>query len=527
MAVATCPFLLETAGILSLIPLLQSDEQQQVVLPLFVSDKTLTLSTLQMILVLMGLFTLQWFFSTAKVFLATAWSNSVIINTKQQLFEKLQTKNPLDTMNQNKGAWIQLFQTEFKHLGLALISCVYLIAACLFTTFTLWLLWKISPDLSYSLIPLGFLICLSIVISNKLVHHHGDTYQKEQQREASFLLENWKHPIIHLLHQTHQWMQHKYQQVVHSTQRSYFYHFSYTFSSPHWTRWVIFMCILVLLALHYLMPVENRMPTPTLITYLIVLSRLQPITYTLSHDLANLVTGQIAWKAIESHLNSPTPNYQGVTNFSFEKEIIVEQLSYRYPDRQETLGPHQFKIQKGHTYGIYGASGSGKSTLMTCIMGIFQPLSGNIKIDDVDLQSIHMPSYWNRLAYVPQEADFLQLSLRDNLCLGQSYHDDTILDLCQEWGLESWLKSLPHGLDEILYPDAKNLSGGQKKKVMMVRALLRNPEILFLDEPCSGLDQNSKQAWMDNLKQLPKNITTIIITHDSELLELCQGVYKT
>lgn len=525
--VATCPFLFETAGILSLIPLLQSDEQDQVTLPLFFSESTLTLSTLQMILVLMTLFTLQWIFSTAKVFLATAWSNALIKKVKQKLFEKLQHKDPIETMNQNKGTWIQLFQTEFKNLGLALISCIYLTASFIFTCFTLWLLWKISPDLSLALIPLGIVIGLSIVISNKLVHHYGEIYQKEQQREASFLLENWKHPIIQLLHQTQQWLQQKYQQVLGSTQQAYFYHFSYTFSSPHWTRWVIFMCILVLLALHYLMPSENRMATPTLITYLIVLSRLQPITYTLSHDLANLVTGQIAWRAIESHIQSAEARHQGEIDFAFEKEICVKQLTFRYPTRQETLGPHEFKIPKGQTYGIYGISGSGKSTLMNCLMGIFEPRSGCVRIDEKDLQSIHLPSYWSKVAYVPQEADFLQLSLRENLCLGQSYPDQKIMELCQAWGLESWVHSLPHGLDEMLYPDAKNLSGGQKKKVMMVRALLRNPEILFLDEPCSGLDQTSKQAWMENLKQLPQNLTTIIITHDSDLLELCQNVYKT
>lgn len=523
--VATLPFLLETAGILSLIPLLKSTSSGLVELPTFSSDQPLTLNVTQMLLLLFGLFSLQWLTSTAKVFLATAWSNRIISTYKIKLFDQLSKKEALETLIQNKGVWLQLFQSEFKHLGLALISTIYLAAATGFTIIILISLWCLSPNLSLLLIPLGILVALSILISNKWVQHYAQNAQLQQQHEASFLLENWKHPIALTLYQAKSWMKAQYQKVLASSQHAATMHLSFTFSAPHWTRWVIFMCILTLLSTHYLLPNHSRMPTETLITYLIVLSRLQPITYTLSHDLANLVTGQVAWNAIQPLLEENFITHHG-QQVTFEKELKVENLSYSYIERLQILGPHQFSIIKGNIFGIYGPTGVGKSTLMYMLMGLLKPHTGTIKLDDIDYTESDRNSLWDIIAYVPQDSDFFQMSLRDNLCLGRNYTDELILKKAEDLGLSHWIQSLPNRLNQMLYPDGKNLSGGQKKKLMMLRAILRNPQLLFLDEPCVGLDANSKQEWIGVLKNLPKNLTAIIITHDLELLKICNHVYE-
>jgi len=522
---ALWPFLLETLGFLSFIPLLQADENGIVTIDLpYIEKFQLNIST--MLICLAALFTLQWFSNTAKVYVSYLWANKITESYKQKLFIHLQNKSCLETMNQNKGHWIQLFQNEFRHLSYALVSTIYLNAAIIFTIITLLLLFYLSPELSSILFPLGLLVFLSILISNKLIQKYAISHQQHQQEEAAFLLENWQHPIILTLHQAKSWMKSKYFIILSKTQKASFLHLILTWSAPHWTRWVIFMCIISFLIVHSFLSPQSKMSAQSLITYLIILSRLQPITYTLSHDLANLVTGEVAWKAISKKFSNESIIHEPIKEISFKNLIQIKNVSFTYPNRTEQLGPYHLEIPIKSIYGIYGSSGSGKSTLMHLIMGLHQPTHGQIFIDQENYSDINKQALWSKMAYVPQEPDFFQMTLKDNLCLGQIKNDSEIHSYLKTWGLTKLVASLPNGLSHMIYPNGKDLSGGQKKKLMMVRALLRKPEILFLDEPCNGLDETSKKEWIQSLELLPKNITTIIITHDTTLLNICDNVFK-
>ena len=127
---------------------------------------------------------------------------------------------------------------------------------------------------------------------------------------------------------------------------------------------------------------------------------------------------------------------------TFEKELKVENLTYSYIERCQKLGPHHFSIIKGSTFGIYGPTGVGKSTLMYMLMGLLKPHTGTIKIDDTRYAESDQNSLWNIMAYVPQDSDFFQMSLRDNLCLGRTYSDEIILEKANELRLSDWIKSL-------------------------------------------------------------------------------------
>lgn len=521
---ALFPFILETLGFLSFIPLIQSNETGTVQWKS--APITLEFSQFELIVLLAVLFTLQWVLSTAKVFVSFAFAKSTVETQKAELFENLQKQNTLEVIQQNKGLWLQVFQNEFKQLTYALVSSIYICASLFFCLITLIVLFFISPSLTLGLIPLGLLVLGSMAYSNKIIHRLAQKAQATEQQEANFLLNSWQHPIAIHLNDAKKWVHDKYVKILFKTQHQNFMHLATNWSTPHWTRWVIFMCILLFLMVHAWLPENSRMSTPLLITYLIILSRLQPITYTLSHDLGNLQTGQVAWDAMQNLKDRELISEQGQPFAGLLNNIEVKDLLFFYPDRNQNLGPHSFDIPAKTCFGLHGPSGSGKTTLMLLLMGFLKPKQGHIRFNEQSLEQLQLKSLWKKLAYVPQEADFYEMSLRENLCLGQTHSDASLIEEIESWGLKDWFKTLPAGLDETLYPDAKNLSGGQKKKLMMVRAMLKQPELIFLDEPCAGLDQTSKKDWIQHMQEHTSEQTVVLITHDKDLLDLCDVFYE-
>ena len=205
--------------------------------------------------------------------------------------------------------------------------------------------------------------------------------------------------------------------------------------------------------------------------------------------------------------------------------VIISNLSFRYQNSSEaTLKDINLTVEPGEAIAIIGPSGSGKSTLVNLILGVLLPTEGSIQISDKSPAEISQlnPGY---LAYVPQEIHFIKGTLRENLTLGQEdIQPSNIKRALDVSNVNNILERLSEGLDTQVEERASNLSGGEKQRIGIARALTTNPKIIVLDEATSALDGGSEIAITDALAELKGSVTTIIIAHRLTSVKECDRV---
>ena len=203
-------------------------------------------------------------------------------------------------------------------------------------------------------------------------------------------------------------------------------------------------------------------------------------------------------------------------NTEFEPEIEIENVSFKYPGTDKlVLKNISFQVKAGQQFALVGPSGGGKSTLVDILLGMFDPLIGEVKISSQSPLSAF--SYWpGEIAYVPQGTSILMGTIRDNIALGgdkASYSDAKFWAALKYAQLDEYVRSLPKGLDTEVGDQGFQLSGGQKQRLGIARALLREPHLLVLDEATSALDVETEDSFIKMLEQIKGKMTVIVIAH--------------
>lgn len=206
-------------------------------------------------------------------------------------------------------------------------------------------------------------------------------------------------------------------------------------------------------------------------------------------------------------------------------DISLEEVAFRYGNRSLVLDNLSARIRKGEKAAIVGPSGCGKTTVTKLLMGFYAPERGGIRIGGQEIKDTDLTSLREHMAYVPQNVTMFSDTIRSNLMLG---NDRQIADAEIEAVLDvvgcDFVKEMPFGLDTVLDEDASNLSGGQKQRLALVRALLRNPEILILDEATSALDTISEKRLQNSLKEAYPAMTVIMAAHRLNSIRDCDRI---
>lgn len=199
-----------------------------------------------------------------------------------------------------------------------------------------------------------------------------------------------------------------------------------------------------------------------------------------------------------------------------EGRIRLDSISFRYPSRPETLAISDFDLQveSGETVAIVGPSGAGKSTLFQLLLRFYDPESGCIEIDGVDVSQVAPDAVRARIGLVPQETVIFGTTAKENIGYGRPGASDAeIAAAAEAAAADVFIEQLPEGFDTFLGERGTRLSGGQRQRIAIARAILKDPPILLLDEATSSLDAESERVVQEALEHLMQGRTTIIIAH--------------
>jgi len=200
----------------------------------------------------------------------------------------------------------------------------------------------------------------------------------------------------------------------------------------------------------------------------------------------------------------------------FEDTISFEQVAFDYQEgKKGALVNTNFEIKKGEKIALVGRSGSGKTTIISLLLRLYDPTRGAILIDGVDLRELVLEDWHNMIAYVPQDGDLLDISIKENILFGAKHlvDQDEVESVLEKAGIKEFVGALPHGIDSTVGEKGVKLSGGQKQRVCIARALIKNAPILLLDEATSSLDSETESMVNKAIWDMLDGKTGVVIAH--------------
>ncbi len=206
----------------------------------------------------------------------------------------------------------------------------------------------------------------------------------------------------------------------------------------------------------------------------------------------------------------------GTDKLDLKGDIRFKNVSFSYPTRLDmpVLKDVSFDVSAGHRIALVGASGSGKSTIAKLIMHFYEVSGGEILIDNKPIGSYDITKLRNRIAVVPQEVILFGGTIYENILYGRhSASEDEIIEAARQANAWEFIASFPEKLNTIVGERGVKLSGGQRQRIAIARAILRDPDILILDEATSSLDAEAEKVVQDALNKLMEGRTSVIIAH--------------
>jgi ATP-binding cassette, subfamily B, bacterial MsbA len=263
----------------------------------------------------------------------------------------------------------------------------------------------------------------------------------------------------------------------------------------------------------------SGMSVPQLVVFLILLYRMQPHAGRLDFarvSLANNRAGVAEVAAMVGVGEERPEQTSGSVQFERLRDAVeFDRVSFSYG---RTLGPVigevSFRIARGQMVAIVGRSGAGKSTLVNLLLRLFEPSAGTVRVDGVPIAEYDLGSIRRRIAFAGQDADLLIGSIRDNIAFGAPGASmESIRKAATLAMADGFIAELPQGYDTAVGPRGIALSGGQRQRIALARALVREPEILILDEATSAVDPATESAIQQAVERLRDRCTIVVIAH--------------
>jgi thiol reductant ABC exporter CydD subunit len=208
--------------------------------------------------------------------------------------------------------------------------------------------------------------------------------------------------------------------------------------------------------------------------------------------------------------------------------IVVEDVEVTHPGRElPALSGVSLRVEPGEMLAVTGPSGCGKSTLLALLLGLRAPARGSVQIGGVEIASLDPGAWHERLAWVPQRPHIFHASVADNVRVGRSdASDGEMLAALEDAGLADVVRALPDGPHTMLGDRGSGLSAGERQRLALARAFLRNTPLLLLDEPTAGLDGETERGLLATVRRLGAGRTVVIVAHRPALVEVCDRVVE-
>ena len=217
----------------------------------------------------------------------------------------------------------------------------------------------------------------------------------------------------------------------------------------------------------------------------------------------------------------------GDINPVFKEQITIKDVSFSYGEAS-VLRNTTLVIKKKSFVALMGKSGAGKTTFTDILCALYKPNSGEVLIDNNNLQSLNINKWRQMIGYVPQDLVLFHDTIINNVNLGDvSISNEKVKEALKDSGAWDFVESLPEGMNTVIGERGIRLSGGQRQRISIARAIVRDPELLILDEATTALDPQTEERILKTIRDLTKKgITAVAVSHQTAVLEIADQVFK-
>jgi subfamily B ATP-binding cassette protein MsbA len=209
-----------------------------------------------------------------------------------------------------------------------------------------------------------------------------------------------------------------------------------------------------------------------------------------------------------------------------QEGIVFRNVVFSYQENKVLFERMNVEFKKGMITAIAGPSGSGKSTICDLLIGLYRPSGGEIQVDGMNMDLLNIHSWRNLIGYISQETFLFNASIRDNILVGNpEASEKEMIAAAKLANIHEFIQTLPEKYETVLGDRGLTISGGQRQRIAIARALIRNPEVIILDEATSSLDNESERQIEESLKRFFGEKTIIIITHRLSSLSIADRIY--
>lgn len=294
--------------------------------------------------------------------------------------------------------------------------------------------------------------------------------------------------------------------------------------------------VLAMLGIQIVNGADVKAMLPTLSAFAVAAMRLMPSFNRISGYMNNIAYYEPALNYVYENINPENMSGKvvsepeaSVEKITLEDKIQIRDLVFAYPGTDKKIFDHaDMEIPAGKSVGIVGSSGAGKTTIVDILLGLLDYEAGEILSDGVNING-NYPSWLEKIGYIPQSIYLMDSTIRENIAFGvapEKIEEGRLWEVLKEAQLEEFVKAQPEGLDSMIGERGIRISGGQRQRLGIARALYHNPELLIFDEATSALDNDTEAAIMEAIDSFHGRKTMIIIAHRLKTIENCDIIYQ-
>jgi len=480
-------------------------------------------SVLIIYLIIMSFYAILGYFQSVNT---TKINQNVALKWRNIFFEQV-TYSKWSALQQIKRSDLQeILTVEIRRLAAISNQSIQVVGSIILIGVYLGLSFLLSFQLTlFSVIPIGLLLLLNRPINKKTYAIGGDTV-KNNKAIHSVILE---HLNALKLVKTYQNETEHLADFVGKSYATEEQNMRFVKSTNKTKLFFELLAALIIVVYIYVAIVFVDVPITEVLLLIFIFARLLPKVSKVVNNFQQILNTLPSFKTtleVIEQLEQEEESGSKTKFNSFKNAISIESVSFSFGDKK-VLEQINCSIKANKTTVILGPSGKGKSTLVDLIIGLQEPTSGVIKIDDTPLQNINPKDWRKKIALVPQDAFLFHESIRDNLLWAKpdASANDIIFALKQA-GAFDFIQHLPNGLNTIVGDSGTKLSGGERQRIALARALITLPHVLILDEATNAIDDATEEIIKNTLKELNSKMTIIIVAHRSKLVELADEIVQ-
>ncbi len=447
-----------------------------------------------------------------------------------KLFHNFLNRDVINLYKKNSAEYIRNFTEEIVASGLVISSCLKIILDFILISFFFTFLMYFNPIITLTVFIFFSLLAFFYfyLVKNKL-SSWALINLENRKKKIQFISESFGAiKSIKILSRENFFLE-RFKKKIHSIRQIQF-KVAFLDSLPrNILEYILLISILVLFYLLIKNNYSNEDIIQLISVYTLSAFRVVPLINRLLGHMQRLKHNYPSLrKLIIENEQKIKPKRNKNHNVIFKKNILLNIKNFSFSKNKDfLLKSINLEIKKKSQIGIIGQSGSGKSTIIDILCGFQKNESSKLEVDGVNIFNSDLLEGWqNLIGYVPQDIIIFNQSLRENILFGSSkkiLNDVKLKNLIKKVELERFLNKSKIGLSEILKQDGKNISGGEKQRIGIARALINNPELIILDEATSGLDYQTENNILKTVKKLKK--TSIIVSHRLNALKNCDKIY--